>query len=71
VLAVLGSLNPKPVSYFSVDLSGVQLRANDLDWTYGEGQSLTGRAQDLLLVVCGRRLPSGLLQGEAAPQFSR
>ena len=68
---VLGSLNAKQVSYFGVDLNGVQLQANDLDWSYGEGEPLTGRAQDLLLVVCGRKLPSGLLEGEAASRFSR
>ena len=35
--------NPKQVSYFGVDLTGVQLRANDLDWSYGTGEPLTGR----------------------------
>ena len=69
VAIVLGSLSPKQVSYFGVDLNGVQLRANDLDWSYGTGEPLTGRAQDLLLVVCGRMLPPGLLQGEAASHF--
>jgi uncharacterized protein (TIGR03083 family) len=68
---VLGSLSAKQVTYFGVDLSGVQLQADDLDWSYGEGQPLTGRAQDLLLVVCGRKLPEGLLKGEAASRFSR
>jgi len=68
---VLGSLSPNQVSYFGVDLNGVQLQANDLDWSYGEGQPLIGRAQDLLLVVCGRKLPDGLLQGESASRFSR
>jgi uncharacterized protein (TIGR03083 family) len=71
VAMVLGSLSANQVSYFGVDLDGVQLQANDLDWSYGEGQPLTGRAQDLLLVVCGRKLPDGLLQGEAAARFSR
>jgi uncharacterized protein (TIGR03083 family) len=68
---VLGSLRPNQVSYFGVDLNAVQLQANDLDWSYGAGQPLSGRAQDLLLVVCGRKLPEGLLQGEAASRFSR
>ena len=71
VAMVLGSLNANQVSYFGVDLDGVKLQANDLDWSYGEGQPLTGRAQDLLLVVCGRKLPAGLLEGESASRFSR
>ena len=71
VAVVLGSLGPRQVSFFDVDLSGVQLRADDLDWSYGAGQPVTGRAQDLLLVVCGRKLPAGLLQGEAAGRFVR
>ena len=67
---VLGSLSPKQVSYFGVDLNGVQLRANDLDWSYGSGEPLIGSVQDLLLLVCGRKLPPGLLHGEAAPRFT-
>ena len=35
-----------------------ELRATDLDWSYGAGEPLTGTAQDLLLVLCGRRLPA-------------
>jgi len=71
VAMVLGSLNSRQVSYFGVDLTGVQLQARDLDWSYGTGEPLAGRAQDLLLVVCGRKLPPGLLQGATAPRFSR
>lgn len=71
VALVLESLRPRQVSYFGVDLSGVQLRAEDLDWSYGTGDPVTGRAQDLLLVLCGRRLPPALLRGDAAGRFSR
>ncbi|TLG15663.1 maleylpyruvate isomerase family mycothiol-dependent enzyme [Nocardia cyriacigeorgica] len=67
---VLESVRPKQVKYFGVDLDGVQLRADDLDWTYGTGTPLTGRAQDLLLVLCGRTLPPGRLNGPAADRFS-
>ncbi|MBF6399032.1 maleylpyruvate isomerase family mycothiol-dependent enzyme [Nocardia cyriacigeorgica] len=67
---VLESVQPKQVKYFGVDLTGVQLRADDLDWTYGTGTPLTGRAQDLLLVLCGRTLPAGHLHGPAADRFS-
>ncbi|WP_280471395.1 maleylpyruvate isomerase family mycothiol-dependent enzyme [Nocardia cyriacigeorgica] len=67
---VLESVRPKQVKYFGVDLTGVQLRADDLDWTFGTGTPLTGRAQDLLLVLSGRTLPAGHLRGPAADRFS-
>ena len=69
-LAVLTRLEPRGVKFFGVDLSGVRLRADDLDWTYGTGEPLRGRAQDLVLVVCGRRLPAGRLRGAASPRFT-
>ncbi|TLF77412.1 maleylpyruvate isomerase family mycothiol-dependent enzyme [Nocardia cyriacigeorgica] len=67
---VLESVRPKQVKYFGVDLDGIQLRADDLDWSYGTGTPLTGRAQDLLLVLSGRTLPAGHLHGPAAERFS-
>jgi hypothetical protein len=42
-----------------------------MDWTYGSGEPLYGTAQDLLLVLCGRRLPAGRLRGAASRRFSR
>ena len=68
---VLGSLRPRQLKFFGVDLAGVELRADDLEWSYGSGDPVTGRAQDLLLAVCGRRVPPGRLQGSAADRFSR
>ncbi|MEO3922364.1 maleylpyruvate isomerase family mycothiol-dependent enzyme [Micromonosporaceae bacterium B7E4] len=67
---VLSRMRPRSVAYFGVDLSGVALHATDLDWSYGTGSPLRGLAQDLLLVICGRRLPPGRLDGEAAARFS-
>jgi len=61
---------PKSLRHFGTDLAGVQLRADDLDWSFGSGTPLTGHAQDLLLAVCGRKLPAGLLHGEPAPRFT-
>lgn len=70
--AVLGALaaggGPE---LFGTDLSGVELRANDLDWSYGSDALVTGPAQVLALVLCGRLLPPGRLAGEAAPPFTR
>lgn len=67
---VLDSLTPKQVKYFGTDLAGVELVAEDRPWRYGSGAELSGRAQDLLLVLCGRRLPSGHLRGEPSGRFT-
>ncbi|MFC8618131.1 maleylpyruvate isomerase family mycothiol-dependent enzyme [Micromonospora purpureochromogenes] len=71
VAMVLIGMSPRNVAFFGTDLTGVQLQATDLDWCHGEGTPVRGLAQDLLLVVCGRRLPSGRLDGPAATRFSR
>jgi len=60
----------KSVRYFGVDLAGVELRARDIDWTLGSGAPLTGAAADLLLVLCGRKLPAGRLAGEPSARFT-
>ena len=67
---VLDGVNPRQVKYFGVDLTGIQLKATDLDWTYGAGEPLTGTAQDLLLILCGRTLPPGHLTGVPAARFA-
>jgi uncharacterized protein (TIGR03083 family) len=67
---VLAGITPRNVKFFGVDLDGVQLRADDLDWTFGSGAPLSGAAQDLLLVLCGRTLPAGRLRGEPARRFT-
>jgi hypothetical protein len=53
-----------------VDLTGISLQATDLDWTYGAGTPVLGSAQDLALVLCGRKLPAGRLTG-ASERFSK
>jgi len=60
----------KSVTYFGADLAGIEFRARDLDWTLGSGAPLTGTAADLLLAVCGRKLPAGRLEGDPAARFS-
>jgi uncharacterized protein (TIGR03083 family) len=67
---VLGALSPKNAKYFGVDLDDIELRADDIDFSYGSGSVLAGSAQDLLLVLCGRRLPAGSLRGAAAERFT-
>ena len=56
---------------FGTDLSGVELRADDLEWSYGLRRMPCGPAQVLALVACGRLLPAARLGGEAARRFSR
>jgi len=57
----------RSLEFFGASLSGIQLRANDTDWSFGSGTPVTGAAQDLALVVCGRRLPAGRLDGAVPP----
>ncbi|MDX6298960.1 MAG: hypothetical protein QOF53_174, partial [Nocardioidaceae bacterium] len=61
---------PRSRKHFGVDLSGVRLQADDLDWSFGEGEPLHGSARSLLLVLCGRTVPAGLLSGPGAPRFA-
>jgi uncharacterized protein (TIGR03083 family) len=56
---------------FGIDLSDVELRADDLDWSSGSGALVAGPAQALVLVAAGRRLPPGRLHGEAAGRFTQ
>jgi uncharacterized protein (TIGR03083 family) len=56
---------------FGVDLDGVELRADDLVWSAGSGAPVTGPAQALALVACGRLLPAGRLGGAAAGRFTQ
>jgi len=62
---------PGSPNLFGVDLAGVELRADDLDWSSGAGALVTGPAQALALVACGRLLPPGRLGGEAAGRFQQ
>ena len=60
----------KTVTFFGADLAGIEFRARDMDWTLGAGTPLTGAAADLLLAMCGRKLPAGRLEGEPSARFS-
>ena len=69
VLAVTGDVDLAQA--FGADLADVELRADDLDWSYGAGELVTGPAQVLALVLCGRRVPEGRLIGQGAARFTR
>ena len=61
---------PKTLKYFGAELSGVELRADDIDWSFGSGTPVSGPAQHLALVVCGRKLPAGLLSADPGRRFT-
>lgn len=69
-VALSNVATPSTLRHFEVDLTGVELRADDLDWSYGSGDRVSGSAQDLLLVLCGRRLPLGSLRGVSASRLT-
>lgn len=68
---VLSAITPRRVAYFGAELAGVELRADDLEWSFGSGTPVSGAAQDLLLVLCGRKLPAGRLRGTPSQRFTR
>jgi uncharacterized protein (TIGR03083 family) len=70
-LVLPGSLTDRSVTFFGTDLDGIELRAEDMDWTLGSGTPLTGAAADLLLVLCGRKLPPGRLAGAPGARFTQ
>lgn len=70
VATVLAGMQPKHLAHFAVDLDGVELRATDVDWSHGRGEPVTGTAADLLLLVCGRRVPTGRLIGPGSERFA-
>jgi len=62
-----GLVSPRSLKHFGVATEGVAVRATDFDWTAGEGRPLAGRANDLVLLLAGRRLPGHLFDGDTAP----
>jgi uncharacterized protein (TIGR03083 family) len=68
VLEIIGG--PDAPNLFGVDLTGVRLQADDLEWSYGAGDEVRGPAQALALVLCGRAVPAGRLSGPGASRFS-
>ncbi|MEU6016817.1 maleylpyruvate isomerase family mycothiol-dependent enzyme [Streptomyces sp. NPDC047515] len=66
---LLESVDAQTLKFFRADLHGIELRADDLDWSFGAGTPLSGAAQDLLLLTYGRRLPPGRLHGASSDRF--
>ncbi|GHF67692.1 hypothetical protein GCM10018790_52080 [Kitasatospora xanthocidica] len=70
--ALLAGVSPRTLRFFGARLGGVRLVATDADWSYGHGPlTVTGRAEYLLAVAYGRRVPEGLLAGPGAGRFTR
>jgi uncharacterized protein (TIGR03083 family) len=69
-LVLAGVVSPRSLKHFGTDLTGVELRATDLDWTYGSGAAVRGTAQDLALLICGRTLPPGRLKADGDDRLS-
>lgn len=53
-LVLDGLTAPRSLSHFGVALQGLQLRAEDLDWSYGIGRVVSAPAVDLALILSGR-----------------
>jgi uncharacterized protein (TIGR03083 family) len=70
VAMVLAGMRPRHLAGFGVDLTGIELRATDADWSHGSGDVVRGRAQDLLLVVCGRPVRAERLEGDAVTRLA-
>ena len=62
--------SPLSLKHFGLDLTGIRLEADDLDWSYGDGEPLRGSAHHLLMVLMDRRLPAGLLSGAPTARFA-
>ena len=64
VRAVLDLLGvPDGPNPFGVELSGVRLEADDMEWSLGTGEVVSGPGQALVLMLSGRSLPPGRVRG--------
>ena len=61
---------PLNQKHFGVDLTGIRLEADDLEWAFGDGEPIRGAARHLLMVLMDRRLPDGVLTGAATSRFT-
>ncbi len=51
--------------HFGTAIVGRRLETTDLDWSYGSGPLLRGKAGDLALALCGRAVPPGRIEGDS------
>jgi hypothetical protein len=59
-------VSSRATKFFGLDLTGLQLTATDVGWSFGSGSLVGGPADDVVLALGGR--PAGLagLGGEGA-----
>lgn len=50
--------------HFGTVIAEKRLEASDLDWSSGSGPVVRGTAADLALVLCGRTIPPGRIEGD-------
>jgi uncharacterized protein (TIGR03083 family) len=62
-LVLAHATTPLSLKHSGFDGTAIRLEADDLDWAFGTGQPVRGRARHLLMLLMGRRLPAGLLSG--------
>ncbi len=56
----------KTQTIFGFPLDGIEVVATDLDWSTGQGDTLTGRSRDLVPLLAGRAVPHDLFEGAGA-----
>jgi uncharacterized protein (TIGR03083 family) len=57
------TVSPGDRTLFGFPLDGLELRASDLDWSFGCGATLHGRGRDLLPLLAGRPIPGEVFSG--------
>ena len=55
IALVLANTSPRGLSFFGVDLAGVQLRGTDAEIRIGDGKPVDLPVKDILLIITGRR----------------
>lgn len=59
VTAVLDQITAAGGGWFGLDLTGVRLEATDLDWSWGDGETVRADSGSLVALLGGRALPDG------------
>jgi len=63
------TVSPGDRTLFGFPLDGLELRASDLDWSFGRGAALHGRGRDLLPLLAGRPIPGEVFTGAGAQRI--
>ncbi|WP_270889029.1 maleylpyruvate isomerase family mycothiol-dependent enzyme [Pedococcus sp. 5OH_020] len=61
---------PLSLKHFNLDLTGIRLEADDVDWAFGDGQPFRGPARYLLMALMDRRLPAESFSDSATRGFT-